>query len=68
MAEGAAFAACMGYLFVEASAKTAVGVTEAFSEIVKRIIDTYFAVGRREAQGVLIQGQSGGGHRRTTYI
>jgi hypothetical protein len=58
----------MGYLFVEASAKMAVGVTEASSEIVKRIIDTHFAVGRREAQGILIQGQSGGGHRRTAYI
>ncbi|KAI0248551.1 putative ras-related protein rab-18 [Lactifluus subvellereus] len=39
-AEGAAFAARMGCLFVEASAKTAVGVTEAFSEVVERIIDT----------------------------
>jgi Ras-related protein Rab-18 len=38
--EGAAFAARMGCLFVEASAKTAVGVTEAFSEVVERIIDT----------------------------
>ena len=39
-AEGAAFAARMGCLFVEASAKTAVGVTEAFNEVVERIIDT----------------------------
>jgi len=39
-AEGAAFAARTGCLFVEASAKTAVGVTEAFSEVVERIIDT----------------------------
>jgi len=39
-AEGAAFAARMGCLFVEASAKTAVGVTETFSEVVERIIDT----------------------------
>ena len=30
----------MGCLFVEASAKTAVGVTEAFNEVVTRIIDT----------------------------
>ena len=37
---GAAFAARTGCLFVEASAKTAVGVTEAFNEIVARIIDT----------------------------
>jgi Ras-related protein Rab-18 len=39
-AEGAAFAARTGCLFVEASAKTAVGVTETFSEVVERIIDT----------------------------
>jgi Ras-related protein Rab-18 len=38
--EGAAFAARTGCLFVEASAKTAVGVTEAFSDVVARIIDT----------------------------
>ena len=38
--EGAAFAQRMGCLFVEASAKTAVGVTEAFSDVVERIIDT----------------------------
>lgn len=38
--EGAAFAARTGCLFVEASAKTAVGVTEAFNDVVVRIIDT----------------------------
>ena len=38
--EGAAFAQRTGCLFVEASAKTAVGVTEAFSDVVERIIDT----------------------------
>ena len=38
--EGAGFAARTGCLFVEASAKTAVGVTEAFSDVVARIIDT----------------------------
>jgi len=38
--EGAAFAQRMGCLFVEASAKTAVGVAEAFSDVVDRIIDT----------------------------
>ena len=38
--EGAAFARRTGCLFVEASAKTAVGVTEAFSDVVERIIDT----------------------------
>ena len=38
--EGAAFAARTGCLFVEASAKTAEGVTEAFNEVVARIIDT----------------------------
>jgi Ras-related protein Rab-18 len=40
MAEGTAFAARTGCLFVEASAKTAVGVTEAFHDVVTRIIDT----------------------------
>jgi Ras-related protein Rab-18 len=38
--EGARFAARNGCLFVEASAKTAEGVTEAFSDVVARIIDT----------------------------
>ena len=38
--EGASFAQRTGCLFVEASAKTAVGVTEAFSDVVVRIIDT----------------------------
>ena len=38
--EGAAFAARTGGLFVEASAKTAEGVTEAFNDVVARIIDT----------------------------
>jgi Ras-related protein Rab-18 len=38
--EGAAFAARAGCLFVESSAKTAVGVTEAFNDVVARIIDT----------------------------
>jgi len=38
--EGAAFAARTGCLFVESSAKTAVGVTEAFNDVVARIIDT----------------------------
>jgi len=39
-AEGEAFAGRTGCLFVEASAKTAVGVTEAFNDVVARIIDT----------------------------
>lgn len=39
-AEGAAFAERMGSLFVEASAKTAVGVQEAFTDGVSRILDT----------------------------
>ncbi|KAH9013698.1 ras-domain-containing protein [Lactarius pseudohatsudake] len=38
--EGASFAQRTGCLFVEASAKTAVGVTEAFNDVVARIIDT----------------------------
>jgi Ras-related protein Rab-18 len=39
ISEGAAFAARTD-LIVEVSAKTAVGVTEAFNEVVARIIDT----------------------------
>ena len=38
--EGKAFADRMDSLFVEASAKTAVGVREAFTEVVEKIIDT----------------------------
>ncbi|KAH7108334.1 ras-domain-containing protein [Auriculariales sp. MPI-PUGE-AT-0066] len=38
--EGAKFADRMGCLFMEASAKTATGVREAFVEVVEKIIDT----------------------------
>jgi Ras-related protein Rab-18 len=38
--EGQAFAARMSSLFIEASAKTSVGVREAFQEVVERILDT----------------------------
>ncbi|EMD35924.1 hypothetical protein CERSUDRAFT_53067 [Gelatoporia subvermispora B] len=38
--EGQQFAQRMGSLFVEASAKTSVGVREAFQEVVEKIIDT----------------------------
>ena len=37
--EGQAFATRMNALFIEASAKTAVGVEEAFRDIVERIIE-----------------------------
>ncbi len=40
ISEGQAFAGRMNALFVEASAKTAVGVQEAFRDVVERIIDT----------------------------
>ncbi|KAF7986830.1 hypothetical protein HWV62_12528 [Athelia sp. TMB] len=39
-AEGQAFATRMNSLFIEASAKTAVGVKDAFQEVVERILDT----------------------------
>jgi Ras-related protein Rab-18 len=39
-AEGAEFAEKMGSLFIEASAKTSVGVREAFQEVVEKILDT----------------------------
>ncbi|KAM5541637.1 hypothetical protein V8D89_004827 [Ganoderma adspersum] len=40
VSEGQTFATRMNALFVEASAKTAVGVQEAFRDVVERIIDT----------------------------
>ncbi|GLB42933.1 putative rab subfamily of small GTPases [Lyophyllum shimeji] len=39
-AEGQAFAKRMSSLFIEASAKTAIGVNEAFQEVVEKILDT----------------------------
>ncbi|OCH84985.1 ras-domain-containing protein [Obba rivulosa] len=39
-AEGQQFAQRMGSLFVEASAKTSVGVDEAFQDVVEKILDT----------------------------
>ena len=38
--EGEAFARRMNSLFIETSAKTAVGVSEAFKEVAEKIIDT----------------------------
>ena len=38
--QGAEFAERMGSLFIEASAKTAVGVSQMFTDIVGRILDT----------------------------
>ncbi|KAG6328522.1 hypothetical protein ID866_10568 [Astraeus odoratus] len=38
--DGAAFAARKGALFLEASAKTSVGVSEVFEDLVKRILET----------------------------
>lgn len=38
--EGQQFAERMGSLFIEASAKTAVGVKEVFTEVVEKILDT----------------------------
>lgn len=39
-AEGQAFATRMSSLFIEASAKTSVGVSQAFQEVVENILDT----------------------------
>ena len=39
-AEGEAFARRMNSLFIETSAKTAVGVAEAFKDVAEKIIDT----------------------------
>ena len=38
-AEGAAYAAKMDCLFVESSAKTAVGVRETFRDVVERVLN-----------------------------
>ncbi|KAF9466832.1 ras-domain-containing protein [Collybia nuda] len=53
--EGQQFAKRMNSLFIEASAKTAIGVNEAFQEVVERILDTPElwdgAAGRSGGQG-----------------
>jgi Ras-related protein Rab-18 len=59
-AEAAAFATRTGCLFVEASAKTAVGVTEAFNDVVARIIDTP-SLWREENASEASGGRGGGG-------
>ncbi|KAH9849121.1 ras-domain-containing protein [Lenzites betulinus] len=61
--EGEAFAKRMGALFVEASAKTAVGVEDAFRDVVARIIDTpeLWQAGGRPGTGA---GRAGGPRRR----
>ncbi|OSD00417.1 ras-domain-containing protein [Trametes coccinea BRFM310] len=61
-AEGEAFAKRMGALFIEASAKTAVGVEEAFRDVVERILDTpeLWQSGSRPGAG----NRSAGGARR----
>ena len=62
--EGQAFATRMGALFVEASAKTAVGVQEAFRDVVERIMDTpelwQSSSGARKGGGASKSGGGGG--------
>ncbi|CDO68525.1 hypothetical protein BN946_scf184998.g22 [Trametes cinnabarina] len=61
--EGEAFAKRMGALFIEASAKTAVGVEEAFRDVVERIIDTP-ELWQTSSSRPRVGGRSGGGARR----
>jgi Ras-related protein Rab-18 len=61
--EGAAFAQRTGCLFVEASAKTAVGVTEAFSEVVERIIDTPALWGEEKPKASSSKARAAAGYR-----
>ena len=58
--EGQAFATRMNALFVEASAKTAVGVQEAFRDVVERILDTPELW---QASGGVRKSNSGAGRR-----
>ena len=39
-AEAAAYAACMGCMFAETSAKSEIGVHEAFHDVIERIVET----------------------------
>ena len=60
--EGEAFARRMNSLFIETSAKTAVGVSEAFKEVAEQILDTpelWAPVGQHA-------GSSAGGNRTRT--
>ncbi|PCH34637.1 ras-domain-containing protein [Wolfiporia cocos MD-104 SS10] len=61
--EGQAFAKRMNSLFVEASAKTAIGVREAFQEVVENILDTpeLWAPAVSRSRGTGVAGGSGGG-------
>lgn len=45
-AEAAAYAARMGCLFVETSAKTAIGVCAAFRDAIERVVETPWVVGQ----------------------
>lgn len=54
-ADGQRFAERMGSLFMEASAKTATGVREAFQEVVEKILDTpelWAAAGQKRGTGL----------------
>ena len=62
--EGQHFATRMNSLFFEASAKTAVGVQDAFRDVVERILDTpelSQAPGLARRTGAAAGGASGGG-------
>ena len=61
--EGEAFARRMNSLFIETSAKTAVGVSEAFKEVAEKILDTPELWAPVTGQDV---GSSAGGNRTRT--
>lgn len=61
--EGEAFARRMNSLFIETSAKTAVGVGEAFKEVAEKIIDTPELWAPVTSQSAV--GSAGGNRTRT---
>ena len=69
-AEGQSFAKRMNSLFIEASAKTSIGVKEAFDEVVAKIIDTpeLWANVGMSSKAKVGAGRGGNGNRTTTGV
>ena len=69
-AEGQSFAKRMNSLFIEASAKTSIGVKEAFDEVVAKIIDTpeLWANVGMSSKAKVSAGRGGNANRTTTGV